>query len=136
MPRNTRQNSNAPDILPFRDPIRNARVRNVANMADAAGAGAPPVVAAPVVAAPVIWTDNPFTSDFNPGTTVGQKIFLEKMKGLPSGERLALTSGSSRAILDFLKVKEQLMGTAVSAIPTSYPGGVPSDRMNLIYQSP
>ena len=92
---------------------------------------APPAVVAPAV----VWTDNPYTSDFNPGTSVGQKIFLEKTKGLPSGERFALTSGNSKGIMDFLKVKEQILGKAVTAIPTAYPGGVPSERMNLVYQS-
>ena len=42
-----------------------------------AGAGAPAVVA-PVV----IWNENPSTGNFNPGTVAGQKIFLEKAKGL------------------------------------------------------
>ena len=45
----------------------------------AAGAG----VGAPAVTAPVvIWNENLLTGNFNPGTVAGQKIFLEKTKGM------------------------------------------------------
>ena len=51
----------------------------------AAGAGAP-VVAAPVV----IWDENSLTGNFNPGTVAGNKIFLEKTKGLATMGQLPL----------------------------------------------
>ena len=105
-------------------------------MSNAGNNAAPPGGAGNVTAPVVVWTDNPFTSNFNPGTAVGQKIFLEKTKGLAAGDRLPLTRASSTAIMDFLKVKEQLMRTVVTAIPTTYAGGVAGSRMNLIHQSP
>ena len=75
-------------------------------------------------------------SDFNPGTTAGQKIFLEKTKGLPEDKRLPLISSSSTAIMAYLRGKEQLMGEVVTGIPTEYTGGTAGAFKNLITQSP
>lgn len=125
MQRSLRSNSSAPAIYPFSN--------QAGTMAAAAGAGgAPPVVVAPSVS----WNENPLTGNFNPGTSSGQKIFLEKTKGLATDKRLALTNSNAAEILALLKVKEQVMGGVVTGIPTSYAGGVPGGLMNLITQSP
>ena len=66
-----------------------------------AGAGAPEVTA-PVV----IWNENPLTGNFNPGTVAGQKISLEKTKGLATAGKLPLSNASATKIMEFLKMKE------------------------------
>lgn len=125
MSRSLRSNFNAPDIYPFNvvDPMVDA----AAVAGGGAGGGAPPVE---------VWTENPLTGNFNPGTTSGQKIFLEKTKGLATDKRLALSNSNAQELMEFFKVKEQTMGSTVSFIPTSFVGGVPSEHKNLIHQSP
>ena len=98
-----------------------------------APAGGGPVPPAPTVK---VWTENPLTGDFNPGTVSGQKIFLEKTKGLDTDKRLALTNSNAQKIMEILKVKEQVMGSVVTFIPTTYNGGTGTDHKNLIHQSP
>ena len=75
-------------------------------------------------------------SNFNLGTAAGQKIFLEKTKGLPEDKRLPLTSSSAAAIMAVLRGKEQLMGEVVTGILTTYTVGTAGDFKNLITQSP
>ena len=77
MSRNLRSISSAPPIFPLLN-------QPSINMA-AAGAGAP-VVAAPVV----IRDENSLTGNFNHGTVAGNKIFLEKTKGLATMGQLPL----------------------------------------------
>ena len=123
MPRSLRSNFAAPDIFPLvpQQPI--AR---------------PPIVRfqPAVIMATEVWTENPLTGNFNPGTTAGQKIFLEKTKGLSDDKRLALTNSNSAAIMEYFKVKEQTMGEVVTHIPTTWTAGVGGSHMNLIHQSP
>ena len=83
-----------------------------------------------------VWTENPLTSNFNPGDPAGQKIFLEKTKGLPEDKRLPYSSVNSAEIMEYLRAKEQLMGEVVTSIPTSYTGGNAGDFKNLLTQSP
>ena len=45
----------------------------------------------------------PFSGDFNPGTKLGNSIFLEKTKGLAKADRLDLNKANS---LDIHKVFE------------------------------
>ena len=72
MSRNLRNNSSAPPLSPLLDqPIINTA---------AAAAGAPVV----------IWNENPLTGNFNLGKVTGQKIFLEKTKGLATAGQLPL----------------------------------------------
>ena len=123
MSRNLRSNSSAPPLFPILD-------QPSINMA-VAGARAPGV-AAPVV----IWNKNPLTDNFNPGTVAGHKIFLEKTKGMATAGQLPLSNASATNIMEFLKMKEQLMGTVVTGVPTVYTAGVGSSPMNLIYHSP
>ena len=127
MSRNLRSNSSMPPIylLPNQPRI---------NMA---ASGAEERVGAPEVAAPVvIWNENPLTGKFKPGTVAGKKIFLEKTKGLDTAGQLPLSNASATKIMDFLKMKEQLMGTVVTGVPTVYKAGVGSSQMNLIHQRP
>ena len=97
----------------------------------AAGAGAPAVVP-PVV----IWNENPLTGNFNSGTVLGQKIFLEKTKGLATAGQLPLSNASATKIMAFLKMKEPLMGTVVARVPNVYTAGIGNSPMNLIHQIP
>ena len=92
MSRNLRRNSALPPLFPLLN-------QPSINMA-AAGAGAP-AVAVPVV----IWNENPLTGNFNPGTVAGQKIFLEKTKGLATAGQLPLTNVSATSIMEFLNMK-------------------------------
>ena len=103
----------------------------MAAAAVAAGAGSP-AVAKPVV----IWNENPFTGNFNPWTVAGQKILLENTKGLATAGQLTVSNASATNIMEFLKMKEQLMGTVFTEVPTVYTAGVGSSPMNLIHQSP
>ena len=91
--RQLHSNSSAPPVFPLLD-------QPSTNMA-AAGAGAP-AVEAPVV----IWNENPLTGNFNPGMVSGQKIFLEKTKGLATAGQLPLSNASDTKIMEFLKMKE------------------------------
>ena len=128
MQRSLRSNSAAPAIFP----IRNRET----TMADGVAAGGAAALVPPPPARNEVWTENPLTGNFNPGSTSGQKIFLEKTKGLEASKRLALTNSNSTEIMAFLKVKEQIMGATVTGIPTSYAGGIGIALMNLIHQSP
>ena len=74
MHRSLRSNSTAPAIFPIRN-------QETARMAGVAAGGAAALVP-PAPARIEVWTENPLTGNFNPGTTSGQKIFLEKTKGL------------------------------------------------------
>ena len=74
---NLRINSSAPQLFPL---LNQPRI----NMA-AEGAGAPEVATTVV-----IWNENPLTGNFNPGTVTGQKIFLDKTKGLATAGKLPL----------------------------------------------
>ncbi len=125
MQRQLRSNSTAPPIFPL---------GTAQTMADdpATGGGAP----APPVPPVEVWTENPLTGNFNPGTTSGQKIFLEKTKGLAPDKRLALTNSNAQQIMEILKVKEQVMGSVITFVPTAYAAGTGIGHKNLISQSP
>ena len=86
MSRNLLRNSSAPPLFPLLD-------QPSINMTSV-GAGSP-AVAAPVV----IWNENPLTGNFNPGTVAGQKIFLEKTKGLATAGKLPLSNVSATKIM-------------------------------------
>ena len=124
MSRNLRINSSAPPIFT----LLNQPSINMAAAGAGAGAGAPSVTA-PLV----IWNENPLTGNFNPGTVAGQKIFLEKTKGLATAGQLPLSNASATKIMEFLNIKEQLMGTVVAGVPTVYTAGIVSSPMNLIH---
>ena len=129
MQRSLRSNSTAPSIFPIRN-------QETPTMADGVAAGGAAALMPPPPARIEVWTENPLTGNFNPGTTSGQKIFLEKTKGLEANKRLALTNSNSAEIMAFLKVKEQIMGGVVTGIPTRYARGIEIAMMDLIHQSP
>ena len=81
--------------------------------------------------------DNLLIGNFNPGNAVGQKIFLDKTKGLPADQRLTLTRENAQNIIAQFKVNEQLIGALVTGIPREYDAaGAVNARMNLIHQCP
>ena len=104
MSRNLCINSSAPPFFPLlNQPIINTT---------AAGAGAP-AVAAPVV----IWNENPLTGNFNPGTVAGQKIFLEKTKGLATAGQLPLSNTSATKIMFFFQYEITAHGNCCHRSP-------------------
>ena len=123
MSRKLPSNSSAPPLFPL---------LNKPSIKMAAAGVVAPAVAAPVV----IWNENPLTGNFNPGTVAGQNIFLERTNGLATAWQLPLSNASATKIMEFLKMKEQLMGTVVTGVPTVYTAGVGSSPMNIIHQSP
>ena len=112
-------------------PLPNQPRINMAAAGSGAGAGAP-AVAVPLV----IWNENPLKVNFKPGAVAGQKIFLEKTKDLATAEYLPLSNASAPKIMGFLKMKEQLMGTVITGVPTVYTVGAGISPMNPIHQSP
>ena len=118
MSRNLRSNSSARPLFPLLD------LPSINMAAAAAGALV------------VIWNENLLTGNFKPGTVAGQKIFLEKTKGLATAGQLPLSNASATKIMKILKMKEQLMGTVFTGVQTVYTAGVISSPMNFIHQSP
>ena len=94
--------------------------------------------ASAAIVAPVEqWKDNLLTGNFNSENAEGQKIILEKTKGLPADQRLTLTGANVQNIMAQFKFNEQLMGAVVTKIPIKYDAaGAVSSRMNLIHQCP
>ena len=45
-----------------------------------------------------VWKTTPFSGDFNPGTKLGNSIFLEKTKGLAEADHLDLNKANLLAI--------------------------------------
>ena len=45
-----------------------------------------------------VWITTPFSGNFNPGTKLGNTVFLEKTKGLAEVNRLDLNKANSLAI--------------------------------------
>ena len=82
MPRALQSNSLAPRVCNIESHQQNAN-QHVLEQMDGIhpGAGAPAVPAAPVVKE--VWKNTPFYGDFNPGTKLGNSIFIEKTKVLP-----------------------------------------------------
>ena len=76
------------------------------------GAGAPAVSPASVVEE--VWKMTHFSGDFNPGTKLGNIIFIEKTKGLPESVRLDLTKKNPQEIHKYLRACETLMGNVVT----------------------
>ena len=131
MSRELRSNTTVPDIFPIPETRRTRQTERTVTMIDAAGAAG--AAAEATTSTPVIWLKNPLQGNFNPGTVSGQKIFLEKTKCLDADKRLNLTNTDATAIVDVFKVKEQLMGDCITAIPTEYPGGAGTKMMNMIH---
>ena len=97
------------------------------------GAGAPAVPPAPVVKE--VWKTTPLSGDLNPGTKLGNRIFIEKTKGLPESLRLDLTKNNSQEIHKYLQARETLMGNIVTKVPIAHnPDGTVKTTANLITQ--
>ena len=86
MSRNLRSNSSTPPLFPLLDQP---------SIKMAAEGAVAPAATAPVV----IWNENPLTGNLNPGTVAGQKIFLEKTKGLATAGQLPLSNASATKIM-------------------------------------
>ena len=88
MPRSLRTNSIVPSVwnLPAVQAHVDQRIQQE-NMAAAAAAALAAAAAVAPVAVPFVatevWKTTPFSGDFNPGSKLGNSIFLEKTKGLP-----------------------------------------------------
>ena len=97
MPHALRSSSSSPRVWNLEAPQQNADQHVLEQMAGIdPGAGAPAVQPAPVVEE--VWKTTRFSGDFNPGTKLGNSIFLEKTKGLPKSVRLDLTKKNSQEI--------------------------------------
>lgn len=121
MTRSLRSNSSAPNIWPID--------RNMAEV--------PPAIPAPVVApAPaVIWTENPDTDDFNPGTSTGQKIFQERARGHPDGKLFSDSFKDAAEFQVFVRSRAVALGRAVSHVPVTWnDANVPIAHMSIITQ--
>ena len=103
MLRDLRLNHNAPEIYPIPN--------------------CPIIPRAPRIQIPVIMTEyneTPLHADFNPGTVAGQKIFLEKTRGLPGDKRLNLTASNAIKIMEPYSSRKQ---TWERSSPQSIPLG-------------
>ena len=67
-----------------------------------------------------VWKATPFSGDFNPGTKLGNSIFLEKTKGLAEADRLDLNKANSLATHKVFRSPERIMGDVISKIPTQF----------------
>ena len=77
------------------------------------------------------YNENPLRADFNPGTAAGQKIFLEKTRGLTECKRLDLTTSNTIKIMEALQLKEANMGKIITTIHTSWTGGTAGNFKNI-----
>ena len=97
------------------------------------GVGAPAVQPDPVVEE--VWKTTPFSGNFNPGTKLGNSIFIEKTKGLHESVRLDLTKKNSQEIHKYLRDSKNLMGNVFTKVPIAHnPDGTVMTTANLITQ--
>ena len=81
------------------------------------------------------WKKTPFSGDFNPGTKLGNIIFIDNTKGLPESVRLDLTKENSQEIHKYLLSCKKIIGNAVTKFPIAYnPDGTVTTTANLITQ--
>ena len=145
MPRRTRQTTTNPLPSIWDLDAHQAEVDNIiatkietARMAVAgastagSGGAVPPVV---VTTPAVVWKTTPFSGDFNPGTKLGNSIYLEKTKGLKESDRLDLNKRNSQEIHKYLRGREQIMGPVVTQVPVDFnPDGSTRATKNLLTQ--
>mmetsp|Transcript_16553 Transcript_16553/g.33761 ORF Transcript_16553/g.33761 Transcript_16553/m.33761 type:complete len:231 (-) Transcript_16553:277-969(-) len=85
-------------------------------------------------AASIEWKTNPFHGNFNPGTTNGQKMFIERSKEHAEGKRFNLSIEFATDIHQFLISKEGELGNCCN-IPIAFNGhNCPMEFANLITQ--
>ena len=95
MSRALRSNSSAPRVCNLESHQHNADQHVLEQMAGInPEAGAPAVPPAPIVEE--VLKTTPFSGDFNPGTKLGNSIFIKKTKGFPESVRLDLTKNDSK----------------------------------------
>ena len=101
------------------------------------GAGAPavPLARPPAPVVEEVWKMPRLSVDFNPGTKLGNRISIEKTKGLPESERLDLRKKKSQEIHKYLRAHKTLMGNVVTKVPIAHnPAGTVKTMANLITQ--
>ena len=82
-----------------------------------------------------VWKTTPFSGDFNPGTKLGNSIFIEKTKGLAETDRLDQNKANSLAIHKVFRSRERIMGDVISKIPTNFNAdGTVKSTANLLTQ--
>jgi hypothetical protein len=85
-----------------------------------------------------IWSENPVTEEFNPGTSTGQKIFLLLSKGPDDGKKFSLSPTEAQDFMSFIRSKAQAFGPCVTHVPSEWDNtGRPLRFVNIIdqYQS-
>ena len=105
MPRSLRINSSAPRVWNLEAHQQNANqhvLEQMAGINPGAGAPADPPAHPPAPVVEEVWKTTPFSVDFNPGTKLGNIIFIKKTKGLPESVRLDLTKKNLQEIHKFL----------------------------------
>jgi hypothetical protein len=132
----TRRNPSAPENWPIVASVSNET--NGSNMADPnaqnAINGNGNVPTNPVE----IWSENPVTEEFNPGTSTGQKIFLLLSKGPDDGKKFSLSPTEAQEFMSFIRSKAQAFGPCVTHVSSELDAtGRPSRFVNIIdqYQS-
>ena len=78
------------------------------------------------------WKTAPDRGNFNPGTQLGQKIFLEKSKGLPDGQKLDLTLSNGPALHRFFKSKQMNIQSALDVVTLYDQRGNPQRTANIL----
>ena len=110
----TRRNPSAPENWPIVASISNET--NGRNMADPnaqnAINGNGNVPTNPVE----IWSENPVTEEFNPGTSTGQKIFLLLSKGPDDGKKCSLSPTEAQEFMSFIRSKASSCSIAQSDV--------------------
>ena len=82
-----------------------------------------------------VWKTTPFSGDFNPGTKLGNSIFIEKKKGSAEADRLDLNKANLLEIHIFFRSRERFMGNVISKIPTQFNrDGTVKSTANLLTQ--
>ena len=76
----------------------------------------------PAIMAAIKWKTDPYHGNFNPGTPLGHKIFLEKTKGLELEKRSDLTKTNALDIRKYLLARESNMGDEMRKIPIAWDG--------------
>ena len=85
--------------------------------------------------AAIEWKTNPYHRNFNPGTPLGHKIFLEKTKGLELEKRFDLTKTNALDIRKYLLARESNMGDEMQKTPIAWDGaGTVVQTANLLTQ--
>ena len=101
-------------------------------------AHANPPITATMAAPPArkeVWTTNPFYGDFNPGSKQGHSIFVKKIKGLVTADRLDLSKKYATKLHKYFCAREDIMGDCVRKVASAYAvDGTVTESFNLMTQ--